>query len=73
VRAGGARLVDDADFTPEWVSAQLVPLLQDRAVIADMAARANAIGVRDGADRTVDLIEEAISRDSELGANEGER
>jgi UDP-N-acetylglucosamine--N-acetylmuramyl-(pentapeptide) pyrophosphoryl-undecaprenol N-acetylglucosamine transferase len=58
--AGGARIVDNADFTPEWVSSQLVPLLQDRSAIADMAARTSAMGTRDGADRTVDLIHDAL-------------
>lgn len=58
--AGGARIVDNTDFTPEWVSGQLVPLLQDRPTIADMAARTSAIGTRDGADRTVDLINDAL-------------
>jgi UDP-N-acetylglucosamine--N-acetylmuramyl-(pentapeptide) pyrophosphoryl-undecaprenol N-acetylglucosamine transferase len=60
VEAGGARMVDNADFTPKWVSDQLVPLLQNRPAIADMAARTSAIGTRDGADRTVDLISDAL-------------
>lgn len=56
VNAGGAILVRDADFVPEWVARELVPLLRNRARIADMAARSSAIGVIDGADRMVDLI-----------------
>ncbi|MGA1811924.1 UDP-N-acetylglucosamine--N-acetylmuramyl-(pentapeptide) pyrophosphoryl-undecaprenol N-acetylglucosamine transferase [Frondihabitans sp. 4ASC-45] len=59
VEAGGAVLVRDADFTPTWVRRDLVPLLLDRSRIADMAARAASVGVRDGADRTVDLVLEA--------------
>jgi UDP-N-acetylglucosamine--N-acetylmuramyl-(pentapeptide) pyrophosphoryl-undecaprenol N-acetylglucosamine transferase len=59
VEAGGARLVSDAEFTPEWVRDQLVPLLANRALIADMAARASTVGVLDGADRMVDLIDRA--------------
>jgi UDP-N-acetylglucosamine--N-acetylmuramyl-(pentapeptide) pyrophosphoryl-undecaprenol N-acetylglucosamine transferase len=61
VAAGGAELVDDAAFTPSWVRSRLVPLLLDRARIADMAARSASVGVRDGADRTVDLVLEAAA------------
>lgn len=62
VRAGGAVLVDDAAFTPEWVRLELLPLLADRARVAELAARIGTVGHRDGADRMVDLVFEA--RDS---------
>ncbi|WP_166872435.1 undecaprenyldiphospho-muramoylpentapeptide beta-N-acetylglucosaminyltransferase [Salinibacterium sp. ZJ450] len=62
VSAGGARLVLDAEFTPDWVSSELVPLLRRRDRIADMAARAATVGVRDGADRMADLVAEAVGR-----------
>jgi UDP-N-acetylglucosamine--N-acetylmuramyl-(pentapeptide) pyrophosphoryl-undecaprenol N-acetylglucosamine transferase len=60
VAVGGATIVDNAQFTPEWVSSTLVPLLQNRALVAAMAARALSIGVLDGADRTVDLVTDAV-------------
>jgi UDP-N-acetylglucosamine--N-acetylmuramyl-(pentapeptide) pyrophosphoryl-undecaprenol N-acetylglucosamine transferase len=56
VGAGGAVLVPDAAFTPEWVAQSLIPLLMDRARVADMAARMAGTGHRDGADRMVDLV-----------------
>jgi UDP-N-acetylglucosamine--N-acetylmuramyl-(pentapeptide) pyrophosphoryl-undecaprenol N-acetylglucosamine transferase len=59
VAAGGALLVSDAAFTPEFVARELPVLLQDRARVAHMAARMAAVGVRDGADRMVDLVLEA--------------
>ncbi|MET0304279.1 MAG: glycosyltransferase, partial [Microbacteriaceae bacterium] len=59
IDAGGAFLVDDAEFTPEWARTSLVSLLDDRAGIADMAARMTGAGARDGADRMVDLVLEA--------------
>lgn len=59
VDAGGAVLVRDAAFTPEYVERELPVLLADRALVADMAARIVSVGVRDGADRMVDLILEA--------------
>lgn len=59
VEAGGALLVADARFTPEWVAETLVPLLNDRARVAELAARIASTGRRDGADRMVDLVFEA--------------
>jgi len=61
VAAGGAILTPDADFTPAWVAGQLVPLLQDRASIAEMAARAGSVGVTDGTARMVALITRALA------------
>lgn len=60
VDAGAARLVENAEFTPEWVRSSLVPLLRDDAAIAAMAACAEAIGVRDGTQRMLDLVHEAV-------------
>lgn len=62
VEVGGALLVADADFTPDYVARELPVLLADRARVADLAARMASVGVRDGADRMVDLVLEA--RDS---------
>lgn len=59
VDAGGAILVPDAEFDAEWVRGPLLRLLDDPAAIADMAARMAATGRRDGADRLVDLVQEA--------------
>lgn len=61
VEAGGAVIVDDAAFTPDWVARELVPLLRNRALIAEMAARIATVGVLDGTDRMVDLVEQAQS------------
>ena len=60
VAAGGASLVDNAAFTPQWVSEQLIPLLKDRPAIAAFGARAARIGVRDGTARMTALIAEAV-------------
>ena len=61
VNAGGAIVVTDDAFTPEYVQIELPVLLRDRARIADMAARMASVGVRDGADRMVDLVLSAAS------------
>jgi UDP-N-acetylglucosamine--N-acetylmuramyl-(pentapeptide) pyrophosphoryl-undecaprenol N-acetylglucosamine transferase len=56
VAAGGAELVDDAAF-PAWASANLVDLLSDGARLAAMAAGAEKVAIRDGAERLCGLIE----------------
>jgi UDP-N-acetylglucosamine--N-acetylmuramyl-(pentapeptide) pyrophosphoryl-undecaprenol N-acetylglucosamine transferase len=60
VAAGGALVVDDARFVPSWVAAELIPLLRDRARIADMAVRAATVGALDGTERMVALVDEAL-------------
>lgn len=60
VDAGGAVLIDDAAFDPDWVASSLVPLLRSRATIADMAVRIATVGALDGTDRMVDLIGRAL-------------
>jgi UDP-N-acetylglucosamine--N-acetylmuramyl-(pentapeptide) pyrophosphoryl-undecaprenol N-acetylglucosamine transferase len=62
VHAGGAIVVTDRAFTPEYVQTELPVLLRDRARIADMAARMASVGARDGAERMVELV--VAARDS---------
>lgn len=61
VAAGGAVVVSDSAFTQEWVAEQLVPLLRDRATIAEMAVRMATTGALDGTDRMVELIGRALA------------
>lgn len=61
VEAGGAVIVDDASFTPDWVARELVPLLRNRALIAEMAARIATVGTLDGTDRMVAMVEAAAT------------
>jgi UDP-N-acetylglucosamine--N-acetylmuramyl-(pentapeptide) pyrophosphoryl-undecaprenol N-acetylglucosamine transferase len=56
VKAGGALLVADAEFTPAWIATHLIPLLHDRPAIARMSVAIGTVGSRDGADRMVDLV-----------------
>jgi UDP-N-acetylglucosamine--N-acetylmuramyl-(pentapeptide) pyrophosphoryl-undecaprenol N-acetylglucosamine transferase len=59
VSSGGGVMVEDREFTPAWVDGQLLPLLRDPARIERMAAAAASVGVIDGAERLVALIEQA--------------
>lgn len=61
VEAGGAVIVDDSRFDPEWVASDLVPLLGSRATIADMAVRIATVGALDGTGRFVALIDRALA------------
>lgn len=47
VQAGGGVLVEDARFTPEWLSEVVVPLLHDDSRLAAMGEAAGRHGVRD--------------------------
>ncbi|NNC10406.1 UDP-N-acetylglucosamine--N-acetylmuramyl-(pentapeptide) pyrophosphoryl-undecaprenol N-acetylglucosamine transferase [Planctomonas sp. JC2975] len=67
VSAGGAVLIDDADFTPERLRDSVLPILADPAALAHMAEAAAAVGVRDGAERMLSLIAEARVRDTQPG------
>ncbi|WP_431218224.1 UDP-N-acetylglucosamine--N-acetylmuramyl-(pentapeptide) pyrophosphoryl-undecaprenol N-acetylglucosamine transferase [Leifsonia xyli] len=60
LRAEGGMLVDDGDFQPAWLDAELLPLLADPARVAEMGRRAATVGVRDGSDRMVALIRSAL-------------
>jgi UDP-N-acetylglucosamine--N-acetylmuramyl-(pentapeptide) pyrophosphoryl-undecaprenol N-acetylglucosamine transferase len=47
VEAGGGLLVDDADLTPEWVLAEVVPRITDPGTVQRMSAAAAHAGSRD--------------------------
>ncbi|GAB3286520.1 undecaprenyldiphospho-muramoylpentapeptide beta-N-acetylglucosaminyltransferase [Sinomonas notoginsengisoli] len=47
VEAGAAIMVRDADFTAEWLAANVLPLLRDQERLAEMSRRASEQGVRD--------------------------
>jgi len=68
VDAGAAIVVRDADFTPEWVANELVPLLRRRERLAFMAASADGARHRDGAEELLQLVRETLgSRGRRVG------
>jgi UDP-N-acetylglucosamine--N-acetylmuramyl-(pentapeptide) pyrophosphoryl-undecaprenol N-acetylglucosamine transferase len=61
VESGGAVVVDDADFTPDWVRAFLPPLLLDSDRLAAMSAAAAGLISADADELLVDMILEAAA------------
>jgi UDP-N-acetylglucosamine--N-acetylmuramyl-(pentapeptide) pyrophosphoryl-undecaprenol N-acetylglucosamine transferase len=59
VQAGGGILVDDAEFLPDWVVTTLLPVLADPGRIHVMGEAARSVGVLDGTERMIDLIDQA--------------
>jgi UDP-N-acetylmuramate--alanine ligase/UDP-N-acetylglucosamine--N-acetylmuramyl-(pentapeptide) pyrophosphoryl-undecaprenol N-acetylglucosamine transferase len=60
VKAGAAVLVADADLTPAALEQQAERLVLDPAARVAAVAAASSIGIRDGAERLVAMIEGAI-------------
>lgn len=56
VEAGGGLLVADADLTPDWVRAEVLPLLGDPAALVPMSVAAASVGVPDAAAAVVALV-----------------
>ena len=56
VDAGGAIVLDQADFTPERLAAEIAALAAEPGRLAAMAAAAKAAGVLDAAERLADLV-----------------
>jgi UDP-N-acetylglucosamine--N-acetylmuramyl-(pentapeptide) pyrophosphoryl-undecaprenol N-acetylglucosamine transferase len=69
--AGGGLLVEDSSCTPEWLAAQLLPLLQDPARLAAMGSRAAGFGRRDADERLADLVLQAVSEAASEAARKG--
>lgn len=63
VEAGGGVLVADADLTPEFIAAEVVPLLTDASRLRAMTAAAAAVGHRDAARRVAEVVLEVARAD----------
>lgn len=62
VRAGAARIIPDAEFTPDRVRAEVVPLLRDAAALGAMRAAAATVGTRTGTDNVLAMIDRTLAR-----------
>lgn len=59
VTAGGAILVEDAQFAPGWITHNLLPLMRNREALREMGLRARSAGSLDGTEKLLALIREA--------------
>lgn len=69
VEAGGGIDLADADLTSSWVATEVPKLMNNPEKLAQMGAAAAKVGVRDGAARIVDMIEQAIGSGACAKAN----
>ena len=60
-RAGAARVVEDAELTPERLAAELTELIGDREALAEMAAASESLAMPDAADRIAAEVLQAAS------------
>ena len=61
VAAGGGILVDDTDFTPEWIDTMLIPLLSDADRLHTMGEAAASVGKRGADELLADLVARAFA------------
>jgi UDP-N-acetylglucosamine--N-acetylmuramyl-(pentapeptide) pyrophosphoryl-undecaprenol N-acetylglucosamine transferase len=64
--AGGAVIVENEAFTPQWVRAELIPIVTDSERVAAMAAASARAGARDAdvvlARHVLSIVPEARSK-----------
>lgn len=64
VGAGGAVLIDDAGFTPEYFATEVLPLLANAPALAAMSAAARAQGRNDAAEAMAAMVLEGTKQQS---------
>jgi UDP-N-acetylglucosamine--N-acetylmuramyl-(pentapeptide) pyrophosphoryl-undecaprenol N-acetylglucosamine transferase len=57
VSGGGAVLVPDRDFTPEYIAEKLIPLMSNTKQVNQMARASREIGVLDGTTRLFRMVQ----------------
>ena len=60
VSSGAARLIDDAEFTPDRVRSEILPMLADRDVLERMTASAAVAGTRHGTENVIAHLDRAM-------------
>lgn len=56
VSAGGAILVADQDFTPEYVASTLIPLLSNKKAVTAMQEKSRSVGIVNGSEDLLKLV-----------------
>ena len=60
VKAGGAVMVRNRDFTTKWIETDLLDLIENDAKLARMAQASKSVGLLDGTERVLALIKESL-------------
>lgn len=61
VLAGGAKVVDDASFTPSFVMSEVIPVISSTKLVQSMSEAAKANSISDGAQRLYALVQGVLS------------
>ncbi len=61
VEAGGGLLVDDKDFTPSFVTEQVIPMMSHMPTLSEMSKAARSVAVMNSAEQLRDLVLEAVN------------
>lgn len=69
VSAGGAVLIGDDGFSPQWFRRRVLDLVRDEAALARMSGRAAGLGVRDADMRMAGFVLAAADRDDHRAKN----
>ena len=61
VNAGGGLIIKDADFTPEYVARELIPVISSSKMLAEMSRAAKEQGIPDATERLLALVSGVLS------------
>ncbi len=64
-QAGAAKVIQQLEFTPEWLAGTLAESLSNMSNLAEHGLRAKAIGIPDAASRLAELVIETTKSDRE--------
>lgn len=61
VKAGGGLMIKDSDFTTDYVSRELVPVVSSSKMISEMSRAAKELGIPDATERLLALVSGVLS------------
>lgn len=61
VKAGGGLLIQDAEFTPEYVARELIPVISSSKTLGEMSLAAKEQGIPDATERLLALVSGVLS------------
>jgi len=60
LEVGGALIVADADFTPDYVAEKVIPILSHASTMKSMASASKSIGILDATQLLRDLLMQTV-------------